>query len=92
MLHIRIILKDPSKTISILLELFKGSLDPIHCFETIVGKSRIRPRTTLNFLNVIECDVIKIQSRSVSDPTLVSKIKWLGSELPLKKLFFGKHF
>ena len=59
---------------------FKGTTDPIHfIFEIIVGKSRIRHRTTLDFLMIndisissksIEYAVIEIQSRSMSDPTL----------------------
>ena len=42
----------------------------------------------------IEDDVIQIQFRSMSDPTLISKIKWLGSELPLSLTlnFFWKVF
>ena len=57
-------------------ETIKGSSDPSHfIFEIIGRKRRIRPRTTLklNFLIVsksIEDDVIEIQSRSMSDPTL----------------------
>jgi len=75
--------------------LFKGSSDPSHfIFEINDGKRRIRNRTTLNL------NFQKILSRSRNSsfnfrvvvcrirlfPTLISKIKWLGSELPLNWL------
>ena len=40
--------------------------------------------------NYIEYDVVEIKSRYISDPPLSDidlKIKWLGSELPLKVIF-----
>ena len=71
--------------------LFKDSSDSSHfIFEITVGKSRIRHATTLKWNDEflldrlkIEDDVIQIQSRSISDPTLSEnsdsdfKIKWL---------------
>ena len=56
----------------------KGSSDPSHfIFEINVGKRRIRYRTTLKsedeFLDRLKIDrrnVIRIQSRYMSDPTL----------------------
>ena len=70
----------------------KGSSDPSQfIFEINVGKSRIRHRTTLN-LNI---QSILTRSRNSSFrfrvvlwrirlfPTLILKIKWFGSELPL---------
>ena len=77
-------------------EWVKGSSDPSHfIFEINVGKSRIRHRTTLNL------NLQPIFSRSRNSPfsfrvvvcrirlfpTLISRIKWLGSELPLKIRF-----
>ena len=72
--------------------ILKGSSDPIHSlFEINVGKSRIRHITTLN----LNFQLILSQSRNFSFnfrvvvcrirpfPTLISKIKWLWSELPL---------
>ena len=55
---------------------FKGSLDQIHLiFEINVGKSRIRHSTILKLNSLAdskstEDQVIQIQSRSMSDPTL----------------------
>ena len=71
---------------------FKGSSDPSHfSFEINVGKSRNRQRTTLN----LNAQSIFSRSRNSSFnfrvvlcrfrlfPTLISKIIWLGSGLPL---------
>jgi len=62
-------------------------------FEINFGKRWIRHRTTLKLndeiefpdrLKSIEDDVIQMQSRSIRlFPTFISKIKWLGSQLPL---------
>ena len=69
----------------------KGSSDPSHfIFEINVGKSRIRHRTTLK-LNDEFLDRLKMTSfkfrvvlcRIRLFPTLISKLKWLGSGLPL---------
>ena len=71
---------------------FKGGSDQIHfIFENNVGKSRIRYTTTLKlndeFLDRLKsvedsnCRVVVCRIRLF--PTLFSKIKWLGSELPL---------
>ena len=70
---------------------FKGSPDQSHfIFEINVGKSRIRHITTLNLNDISSIDfasiqkfIILFQSRCLSDPTptLISKIKWLWSEL-----------
>ena len=70
----------------------KGSSDPNHFISEInVGKGQIRHRTTLNF----NLQSISGRSRNSSFkfrvvvcrirpfPTLISKTKWLGSELPL---------
>ena len=72
--------------------LFKGSPDLNHLiFEINVGKGRIRHKTTLN-LNDEFLDRLKIDCRFKFRvvlcrirlfPTLISKIKWFGSELPL---------
>ena len=71
---------------------FKGSSDPNHfIFEINVGNSRIRHKTTLN-LNDAFLDRLKIDCRFKFRvvlcrirlfPTLISKIKWLRSGLPL---------
>ena len=80
----------------------KGSSDPNHfIFEINDGKSRIWDTTTLKlndkFLDRLKIDwtfkfrVVLCRFRLF--PTLISKRKWLGSELPLKFLFwnFGKN-
>ena len=71
---------------------FKGSSDSSHLFEINFGKSRIRHITNLN----LNLQSILSRSRNSSFnfsvvicrirlfPTLCSKIKWLGSGLPLK--------
>ena len=75
------------------INIFKGSPALNHfIFEINVGKGRIRHTTTLN-LNDEFLDRLKIDSRFKFrvvicrirlSPTLISKIKWLVSELPLK--------
>ena len=79
----------------------KGSPDPSHyIFEISVGKRRIRHRTTLNLnLQAILswCGNSPFNFRFVICrirlfPTLISKIKWLWSTLPLTlflEIFFG---
>ena len=77
----------------------KGSPEPSQFNSEInVGKSRIRHTTTLK-LNYEFLDRLKIDSRLKFRvffcrirrfPTLISKIKWLGSELPLKNFQFEK--
>ena len=63
--------------------LFKDSPDPSHfIFENNVGKSRIRPCTTLNLDDAI-FEFLLCRIRLF--PTLISKIKWLGNELSLNK-------
>ena len=64
----------------------KGSPDPRHLiFEINVGKRRIRHITTLNLnLQPILVDLKIHHSISSFNFTLISKIKWLGPELPLK--------
>ena len=73
----------------------KGSPDPSHfIFEINVGKRRIRHRTIL-YLNYAICNRfwvdLEIQFQGLFNvgsaffSTLTSKIKWLGSELPLKE-------
>ena len=67
--------------------------NPFSFFDINVGRSRIRHKTTLNFNDFIfkrfwddrDMSYIKIQIRSMSDPTLSenSKVKWIWSELPL---------
>ena len=76
----------------------KSSPYPSHfIFEINVGERRIRHRKTLNFewphlQSIMEDHLIQIRRRSLSEvppsrnrllPTLISKIKWLVSELPL---------
>ena len=76
---------------------FKGSSDPSpYIFEINVGKSRIRHTTTLNdeFLNRLKIDwrwrsnSESVLSRIRLFPTLISKIKWLWSELPLNQITY----
>ena len=70
----------------------KGSSDPSHfIFQINVEKSRIRHKTTLNVIfkidsKSIEVNVIQIQSRFMSDPTLSdidfsNKIAWVRTTL-----------
>ena len=62
------------------LNWFKGGSDPSHfIFENNVGKSRIlsRSRSSAFYFRVVVC-------RLRLYPTLISKIKWLRSGLPLK--------
>jgi len=73
----------------------KGSSDPSHfIFEFNVGKSRIRHTTTLKlndeFPDRLQCvwrlchfKFRVVLCRIHLFPTLISKIKWLGSEPPL---------
>ena len=73
-------------------QLLKGSSDPSHfILETNVGKCRIRHTTTLQLNDEFQ-DRLKIYwkfkfkivlFRIRLFPTLILKIKWLGSELPL---------
>ena len=57
----------------------KGGSNPSHfIFEINVGKRRIRHRTTLDFNDQVEYDVIEIQSRSMSDP--------VSPDIDLKKM------
>ena len=78
------------------LNIFKGSPDQSHfIFELNVGQRRIRHTTTLN----LNLQSISSWSRNSSFyfrvvvcrirlfPTSISKIKWLGSELPLRTLW-----
>ena len=74
--------------------IFKGSSDPNHfIFKINVGNSRIRHRTTLNlndeFLDRVKIDWIfkfrVVLCRIRLFPTLISKIKWIWSVLPLIK-------
>ena len=72
--------------------IFKGSTDPSRfIFEISVGKGRIRHITTLN-LNLqstlsrsgnLSFNFRFVVCRIRLFPTLISKIKWLESELPL---------
>ena len=80
------------------IHFIKDSPDQSHfIFEINVGKKRIRHRTTLNFeWSHVQSVLIRswnssfnfrlIVSRIRLFPTLVSKIKWSGSELPLNFL------
>ena len=78
-------------------------------FEITVGKSRIRRRTTLDFewqlislstqnwLNMTSLKFRVVLCRIRPFPKLISKIKWPGSELPLRPKidmtgYFSKHF
>ena len=65
---------------------FKGSSDPSHfILEINVVKGRIRHRTTLNFIRFeSRFNVRFVLCRIRLFPTLDSRIKWLGSELPLQ--------
>jgi len=84
---------DPSSISEVLIQMFKGSPYPSHfIFEINVGKMRIRHTMTLK-MNDEFLDRLKIYwkfkftvvvFRIRLFPTLISKIKWLGSELPLK--------
>ena len=78
---------------------FKGSPDQTHfIFEINVGEGRIRHRRTQesNFQidsKTTEDDIIEsrfVLCRIRLFPTLISKIKWLGSELPLKLTPFSQ--
>ena len=67
---------------------FKGSSDPNFIFEINFGKRRIRHRTTLNLndaifnrIEYLNFGVVLCRIRLF--PTLISKIKWFRSELPL---------
>ena len=84
-----------------LRDFFKGSPDRSHfIFEINVGKSRIRQRTTLNLYDAIfnqfwadlEFNFGVVLCRIRFFPTLISKIKWLGSELPLIRNFWLADF
>ena len=70
--------------------------EPSHfIFQISVGKKQIRYRTTLNFNDakfnlfwdarsmIYDSNSRVVQCRIRSFPTLISKIKWLGSGLPL---------
>ena len=83
-----------SRSVDLWLKVWlKCSSDPSHfIFEINVGKSRIRHTTTLKLndefldrLNSIEESNSVVLCRIRLFPTLVSKIKRLGSELPLRK-------
>ena len=67
---------------------FKGSSGLSHLiFEINVGKRRIRHRKSLKLNFLTNSKSIEIQSRFMSDPplaSLISKIKWCRSGLPLK--------
>ena len=64
---------------------FKGSSDQNHfIFELNVGKSRIRHRTTMNYELLDRLKIRVVLCRIRLFPTFNSKIKWFGSELPLR--------
>ena len=79
---------------------FKGSSDPSRfIFETNVGKSRTRHRTTLNLNEIIfnrfGVDLeIQFQSRCMSDPTIsdidfTNKMAWVWTTLKISNQDLG---
>ena len=65
---------------------FKGGSDQKHSiFELNVGKSRIRHKTTMNYELLDRLKIRVALCRIRLFPTFNSKIKWFGSELPLRR-------